>query len=134
MLEIPRSVLDAIFVQSKAEMPFEACGLLAGLGQRVAEAIAMTNVDQSGQHFMMDPKEQFAAIKAIRRAGLQLLAIYHSHPTSPAWPSEEDIRLALTPGVAYVIISFAEGPQPTIRAFRIQDGQVIEEGLEVEDE
>ena len=53
-----------------------------------------------------------------------MLAVYHSHPESPARPSEEDIRLALTPGVSYVIVSLQDPGQPVIRSFRISDGVV----------
>ncbi|WP_366919053.1 Mov34/MPN/PAD-1 family protein, partial [Geobacter sp.] len=53
--------------------------------------------------------------------------IYHSHPESPARPSEEDIRLALTPGVSYVIVSLA-GAEPDVKSFRIA-GDVVEPEL-----
>jgi proteasome lid subunit RPN8/RPN11 len=60
-----------------------------------------------------------------------MLAIYHSHPETPARPSEEDIRLALTPDVVYIIISVAE-PTPVIKGFYIEDNNVTEVHLTIE--
>src|SRR5512145_1642458 len=96
VLRIPSGIVDAMVRQAVKERPVEACGILAGRAGVVEDAIAMTNVDHSSEHFMMDPKEQFAVAKEIRGRGLTMLAVYHSHPQSPARPSQEDIRLALT--------------------------------------
>ena len=59
-----------------------------------------------------------------RSKGLEMLAIYHSHPESPARPSAEDIRLALTPKVSYVIVSLQEANNPVLKSFRITAGRV----------
>jgi proteasome lid subunit RPN8/RPN11 len=53
-----------------------------------------------------------------------MLAIYHSHPETPARPSEEDIRLALTPDVVYVILSLLGNNGPVVKGFQIEDGAV----------
>jgi proteasome lid subunit RPN8/RPN11 len=66
----------------------------------------------------------------MRAAGLQLRAIYHSHPATAARPSEEDIRLAYDPGVSYVIVSLAE-ENPAVRSFRIRALQVEPEDIEI---
>ena len=73
---------------------------------------------------MMDPKEQFAVVRALRAAGEEMLAIYHSHPESPPRPSQEDVRLALTPEVCHLIVSLMEPEPPVAKAFRINDGIV----------
>ncbi|MDP6380616.1 MAG: M67 family metallopeptidase, partial [Phycisphaerae bacterium] len=103
-LEIPQKVYAEMLCQARADAPIEACGILAGTGEQVERLYKMKNADESADHFMMEPKEQFAVIKDIRAKGLEMLAIYHSHPASPARPSDEDIRLALMPGVLYVIV------------------------------
>jgi proteasome lid subunit RPN8/RPN11 len=64
----------------------------------------------------------------MRAAGLQLCAIYHSHPTSPARPSAEDIKLAYDPGISYVIVSLAE-EDPAVRSFRIKAPRVEQEDI-----
>jgi proteasome lid subunit RPN8/RPN11 len=90
----------------------------------------MTNTDKSNEHFMMDPAEQFAVIKEMRAKGLEMLAIYHSHPESPARPSAEDIRLALTPNVSYVIVSLEKANKPVLKSFRTTAGSVEPEEVE----
>ncbi len=112
--------------QAKAQAPVEACGILAGRGDRVEKLYEMTNVDNSSDHFMMEPKEQFAVVKDIRSAGLEMLAIYHSHPATPARLSAEDIRLALTPDVTYVIISLQDSKHPVAKGFLVEDGNAVE--------
>lgn len=130
MLKIPRAIHDDLIAHARADFPIEACGMLGGVDGAVSAIFRMANTDQSNEHFMMDPKEQFAVVKELRNRGLAMLAVYHSHPESPARPSEEDIRLALTPGVSYVIVSLA-GPEPDVKAFRIADGVVEPEPIEI---
>ena len=65
-------------------------------------------------------------VKDIRSAGLEMLAIYHSHPETPARPSAEDIRLALTPDVIYVIVSLQNGKRPAVKGFLMENGSVTE--------
>lgn len=76
----------------------------------------------------MDPKEQFEAIKDMRREGLQMIGNFHSHPESPSRPSEEDKRLAYDPKIRYLILSLMNRHQPVLNAFEIKKGRVsIEE-------
>jgi proteasome lid subunit RPN8/RPN11 len=121
ILSIPRQIFDEIVKQAEAEAPVEACGILAGRGGEVQQLYKMKNTDESNEHFMMEPKEQFAVVKDIRSRGLEMLAVYHSHPESPARPSAEDIRLAYTGGVQYVIVSLEKQGQPEVRAFEIEN-------------
>ena len=123
-LEIPGDIYEQIVDQARAEAPVEACGILAGADGCATKLYKMTNSDAACDHFMMTPEEQFAVVKDIRSAGLKMLAVYHSHPETPARPSEEDIRLALTPGVVYVIVSVMNAEAPDIRGFLIDNGEV----------
>jgi proteasome lid subunit RPN8/RPN11 len=131
MIEIPKAIHDNLIAHAGEGFPLEVCGILGGSGDTVSAIYRMTNTDASNEHFMMDPKEQFAVVKDLRAKGLDMLAIYHSHPETPARPSEEDIRLALTPGVAYIIISLAELQQPVVKSFRIATGKVASEEVEI---
>lgn len=125
-LEIPRDIFDAMIEQARAEAPLEACGILAGREQSVERWRKMTNRDRSSEHFMMEPAEQFKLVKELRAAGLQMLAVYHSHPGTPARPSDEDIRLALTPNIVHVIISLQDPNRPTVKGYEIDQGCVAE--------
>ena len=124
-LEIPNDIFEQMIQQAKVEVPIEACGILAGKNEQVEKLYKMTNTDKSCVHFTMTPDEQFKVIKDIRAAGRQMLAIYHSHPETPARPSAEDIRMALTPGVLYVIVSL-QNTEPAIKGFLIEDTNVTE--------
>lgn len=124
MLSIPEKIQQAIIAHAQKGFPLEVCGILGGSGGAVTSHFPMTNTDASNEHFMMDPKEQFAVVKALRAAGEEMLVIYHSHPESPARPSQEDIRLALTPNVFHLIVSLQERATPVAKAFRITDGVV----------
>ena len=130
-INIPADIADEIIAQAKQGAPLEICGLLAGKGHNVEKLYKMTNTDASNEHYTMEPQEQFAAVKDMRSADTKMLAIYHSHPETPARPSEEDIRLALTPDVVYIIISVAE-PTPVIKGFYIEDDNVTEVHLTIE--
>lgn len=130
ILEIPNSIFDQMLAQAKAEAPIEACGILAGRNNKVENIYKMTNADRSSDHFTMEPKEQFAVVKDIRSSGLEMLAIYHSHPETPARPSAEDIKLALTPDVIYVILSLMN-EEPQIKGFVIENSAVKEVPLKI---
>lgn len=131
MLKIPTAIHDDLIAHAREGFPLEVCGILGGSVDSVSAIYRMTNTDASNEHFMMDPKEQFAVIKALRAAGISMLGIYHSHPESPARPSEEDIRLALTPEVSYVIISLADSAAADIKSYKISSGTVQIEAIEL---
>lgn len=130
MLRIPRHIHDDLIAHAREGLPLEVCGILGGTGDTVRVMAPMTNADASGEHFTLEPREQFAVNRALRAQGLSILAIYHSHPASPAYPSSEDIRMAYTPGVSHVIISLADPAGAEIKSFLIANGQVEEERLE----
>lgn len=126
MLIIPEAIRAELAGAAQAAAPLEACGLLAGRDGNVMRFYPLTNADAAAEHFSMLPAEQFAAQKDMRARGLQLLAIWHSHPATPARMSDEDLRLAYMPEVAHVILSLAPGPQPALRGFRVSDGVPVE--------
>ena len=132
MISIKKDALDKIIAHAKKDLPNEACGYLAGNDDVLLLSYQLTNVDHSPEHFSFDPSEQFQAVKDARNKELQILANYHSHPVTPARPSQEDIRLAYDPEIRYIIISLAEA-EPVIRAFRIINGSATNEDLIITD-
>jgi sulfite reductase (ferredoxin) len=129
-LRIAHTVYDELVAHARAEAPIEACGYIGTKNGLAVDSLRLTNADHSPEHFSFDPAEQFAAVRKLRKAGLQLGAVYHSHPASPARPSQEDIRLAFDPAITYIIVSLAS-PEPDLRAFLIRNGVVTPEPVEV---
>ncbi|HWR31281.1 MAG TPA: M67 family metallopeptidase [Negativicutes bacterium] len=135
MLVLSRSHYQEMLDQARSGSPKEVCGLIAGEDKaqlRVIKKIyPLKNMDDSAEHFAMDPREQFTAVKDMRYNKLTLLGNYHSHPASPARPSQEDIRLAFDAGASYLILSLAQEQAPVLRGFRIQNGEVEEETIKI---
>ena len=96
-----------------------------------------TNSQGSPFMYVMDPREQLRMMDAIDEAGDDLLAIYHSHTRSAAYPSRTDVELAFYPDTLYLIVSIADRDAPDIRAVRLSKGapegeQIAEEKVEIE--
>lgn len=102
-------------------LPEEACALLLGEqteeGKVVREVFLTENVDHTNEHFTITPETQLKAMKYARSKGWSVLGNIHSHPETPARPSEEDKRLAVDKRMSYLIVSLAE-KQPVCKAFR----------------
>jgi len=130
MLRIEKEVWDGIIAQARREAPLEACGYLAAQEGIVVRHFPLTNADASAEHYSLKPEEQFAAVRQMRAAGLKLQAVYHSHPASPARPSEEDIKLAHDSEISYVIVSLLQGAE-TVKSFSIKGSLVTAEDIEV---
>ena len=133
LVKIIKSVITEMVNHAKKESPLEACGYLCAARGVVVASYALTNIDKSNEHFSFDPKEQFSVVKDARAKGLEICAVYHSHPASPARPSLEDIKLAHDPNVSYVIVSLADG-QEEVKAFSIKNNVVAPIDLEVIDD
>ena len=129
-LILTRAQFTQILAHTRAEAPNEACGLLAGTAGRVTHVLPATNVaDNPRIEYLMDPHDQLRHFRAIEEQGLELLGIYHSHPTSPAYPSPTDLAMAYYPEAVYIIVSLMRSDSPTLRAFRLVDGEVSEVDL-----
>ena len=129
MRRIKKEIFNKIIQHAKRDVPIEACGYLACRGDIITKHYELTNIDQSQEHFAFDPQEQFEVVRDARNNDLEICAVYHSHPETPARPSDEDIKLAYDKNLSYVIISLAEGKED-VKSFRIIDSNVQNESLE----
>ncbi|MBP6016393.1 MAG: M67 family metallopeptidase [Candidatus Promineofilum sp.] len=125
-LVLSDTLIDEMINHAAAHAPEEACGLVGGRGGRAIRLYPVENVLHSPVAYEMAPQEQVRAMLDMEGAGEELLAIYHSHPHGPAWPSPTDRRQAYYPDTAYIIISLADPERPSLRAFMLQDGQTAE--------
>jgi proteasome lid subunit RPN8/RPN11 len=111
-------------------VPEEACGLVAGEGNRSRAVFSITNALHSPVRFRMDPQEQVNAILEIERRGWDILAIYHSHPHGPQEPSPTDILEYTYPGTIYLIFS-RQGESWICRGYVIMPGEVREASVQI---
>jgi [CysO sulfur-carrier protein]-S-L-cysteine hydrolase len=137
MLRIDRHIYDEIVAHARRDHPDEACGIVAGpAGADVpVRFVPMTNAERSPTFFRFDSTEQLRVWRELDERDEVPVVIYHSHTATPAYPSRTDVGLAAEPGAHYVLVSTAEsgahsGPVE-FRSFRIVDGEVTEEEVEV---
>jgi proteasome lid subunit RPN8/RPN11 len=131
-LLIPRQILDEMLAHCREGHPNEACGILAGRGNEVLKIYKIHNLESSPVSYLMDSMEQFRGMKDMRENSLDMLGIFHSHPSSAAYPSPKDVSLAFYEDAAYVIVSFA-GKEPEVKAFSIRGGEIREVGVVVKE-
>jgi len=106
-VQIERKQLSEIVSHAREEAPNEACGILAGKDGRVMRLYKSRNANRSPSSYALDPTQQYRIFKDIEDRGLELVGIYHSHPSSPATPSDIDVDQAYYPESSYVLISLA---------------------------
>lgn len=107
------------------QAPIEACGLLGGAKSRVQLVVPIRNTAESQVRYRMDPAEQVSALFGFEERGIELVAIYHSHPAGPPGPSSIDIREHAYPE-ALQLIWFLEPGAWVCRAYRYGDRGAVE--------
>lgn len=134
-LILSRRLATTLLAEARHVAPLECCGLLGGHGQRVTQVFPATNELASPVAYEIPPRELFELFRRLRAQQLDLVGIYHSHPTGDNYPSARDIERAYYPETAYLIVALEAPPkvgQP-FRAFRIREGEVAELVVEIED-
>jgi proteasome lid subunit RPN8/RPN11 len=110
-LAIPTQILQAVFAHAQAELPNECCGLMGGKFDATGTAVVvrhypLVNEAASPVRYRCEGRSLFFAHKDMRYSGLELLAVYHSHPTSEPVPSKSDLAENFVgDGVMHLIIS-----------------------------
>jgi proteasome lid subunit RPN8/RPN11 len=122
-LLVPPDVLAAVVAHARADAPVECCGLLAGApAGRVALHFPVRNDLASPTEYATNARDMLAASRAVRAAGAEVLAVYHSHPASAPVPSAKDVAgNHWGETVAHLIVGLA-GPDPDVRAWWIGEG------------
>jgi proteasome lid subunit RPN8/RPN11 len=134
-VQVSRSIWDELIAHAREDMPNECCGIVAAQDGRAVKLFRATNSFASPVRYQIDSRDQFRITEEIDRSGWDLGAIYHSHTRSAAYPSQTDVNEARWwPGVVYVIVSVEDSSAPVVRGFRIDDGQIQEEPIELTDE
>ena len=125
-LVIPRELVDRVIDHARRELPNECCGLLAGI---IAEGVGYAFERASIRNDLLSPtgyltnaRDLFEAYRAMRAAKIEVLTVYHSHPTSEAVPSRRDVEEnTYGDSVVHLIVGLA-GPEPEVRAWWLTEG------------
>ena len=126
-LLLPAHFVEEMYAQAAAEFPNECCGLLAGTRNDVAwsgdhatavvvHRYPLANAAASPVEYLSDPKAMFAAVRDMRQRRIDVVAVYHSHPTSEPVPSKADRERNYSTEVVNLIISLQTDP-PTMRGW-----------------
>jgi len=132
-MRIAEGMIDEIVAHAREDLPNECCGLIGGVGEEAKTLYRARNAFASPFSYRVDPGDQYRIIeKEMREAGEELLAIYHSHTKSPAYPSQTDLNEAASwPEQVYLIVSLADPEVPDVKAFWLKDGEIADAELVV---
>jgi [CysO sulfur-carrier protein]-S-L-cysteine hydrolase len=131
-MRISQSLVDEMVAHAREDLPNECCGMIGGRDGEATTVIRVANAAATPLRYEMDPQEQYNALKAIEDGGGELLAIYHSHTKSAAYPSQTDVNQAVAwPEQIYVIISLANQGAPDVKAYLLKDLRIADAEFDV---
>ena len=133
MLRIERALYQAIVDHARRDHPDEACGVIAGPAgsDQAVRFIPMENAERSPTFYRFDSMEQLKVWREMDDQDEEPVVIYHSHTATEAYPSRTDVSFASEPGAHYVLASTREPEVTEFRSFRIVDGVITEEPVEI---
>jgi [CysO sulfur-carrier protein]-S-L-cysteine hydrolase len=130
-MKISQQLIDEMVAHAREDLPNECCGMIGGRDGVATSVVRVENAAASPLRYEMDPQGQYDALKSIEDGGDELLAIYHSHTKSAAYPSQTDVNQAVAwPEQVYVIVSLADDEAPDVKAFLLQDMKIADVELE----
>ena len=130
-LEIRQDIFSRVIEHARREYPLESCGILVGKNGKITKVYPMENTEKSSSSYLMAPEEQLKVFREVEAEGLELSAIYHSHPHSPALPSQRDVDYAFYPDSLILIISLMDPKGPQLGVFQIENGKIEQKGLKI---
>jgi proteasome lid subunit RPN8/RPN11 len=135
VLTIDRATYDAIVAHARRDHPDEACGVVAGPEgtDRPARFVPMLNAARSPTFYEFDSADLLQLYKEMDANAEEPVVVYHSHTATAAYPSRTDVAYASEPGAHYVLVSTQADDETEFRSYRIVDGEITEEPVEVVD-
>jgi proteasome lid subunit RPN8/RPN11 len=133
VLVIRADLVEAMVDHARRDHPDEACGVLAGPEgcDRPERHIPMVNAERSPTFYRFDAQEQLKVWREMDAADEVPVVIYHSHTATEAYPSRTDVSLAAEPDAHYVLVSTRDPDRHELRSYRIVDGAVAEEPVDI---
>ena len=126
-----RDLADELIAHAREEAPNECCGMIGGSDGSAASVYRSINAEASPLRYSLDANDQFRIMREMEERGEELLAIYHSHTASAAYPSQTDVNLAAYPDAVYLIVSLQDAESPELRGYWIRDHEISEAELEI---
>jgi len=124
-IQIPRQIVNQILQHAQSDDELEVCGFISEKNGLPYKAYPILNVAETPDHlYKMDGKQQIDAMREMRENDESLFAIYHSHPSSEAYPSKIDIEESQYPEAIYIIVSLNTKGVLDLRAFKLHEGEV----------
>lgn len=118
-LTLPVAMQAEIIAHAREGWPEEVCGILSGRDGAAISLLRARNVAEDRQiNYTVDPQTLLRQFD-FEEAGEEMIAIYHSHPSSAAYPSATDARQATYPDAVYLICSLQHPDAPVIRGYRL---------------
>lgn len=134
-LRISADHVAKILEQSRAEYPDECCGVILGPegSNEAVELKPMINAAHSPTFYEFDSKDLLSLYRELEDKTQEIVVVYHSHTETEAYPSRTDIAYASEPNAHYVLVSTRKeiAPESEFRSYRIIDGVVSEEPVEI---
>ncbi|CAN5839181.1 M67 family metallopeptidase [soil metagenome] len=124
-IDLDRQTFDALVAHAHSDAPYEVCGFLAGADGQVSRHYEIPNAARSMTFYTMDAKAMLQAMNDMDDRGIELIAIYHSHTHTEAFPSATDVELAAYPDAVYLIISLQDDT-PIVRGYDIVEHKITE--------
>ena len=131
-MKISQQLVDEMVAHAREDLPNECCGMIGGRDGEATRVVRVENAAASPLRYEMDPQGQYDGLKAIEDAGEELVAIYHSHTRSAAYPSQTDVNEAVMwPEQAYVIVSLEDPEAPDVKAYSLKDLKIADVDLDL---
>jgi proteasome lid subunit RPN8/RPN11 len=132
-MRIGQRLIDEMVAHAREDLPNECCGMVGGAEGEASVVVPVVNAAASPLRFEMDPQGQYNGLKSIEDDGKELLAIYHSHTKSAAYPSQTDVNQAVNwPDAIYLIVSLQDADAPDVKGFWLKDLKIADAELIVE--
>ena len=111
VLQLPAAIHEEMLAHARRELPNECVGMVIGTRDGlVIEYLPLVNEHPTPTTFLTEPRSMLRAEKRCRALGLQVLGIFHSHPTGSNTPSLRDLADHYSPEVLCLIVAMGTEP------------------------
>ena len=111
---------EKLIQHARSNEPYESCDILIWQeiksGWKVIEVFLTENIEKSKINFTISPQEEFKIDEIAKQKNLEIVSIFHSHPTSEPIPSNTDKKFMRLNPYPWIIYS---GNTNTMKAYSL---------------